>query len=105
MEEKNVKKQEKLSYEELEKVASELHTNYQKLMAEYQKAIKALNDREFEYTSFFLGCLFRVMEHPEMYTDEFTKWASKNIEAALTSFAENANKNAEAEEHKEDASE
>lgn len=98
------KKNQKLSYEELEKVVSDLHVQYQKLMAEYQKCIKALNDRDFEYTSFFLGALFRVMEHPEMYNDEFVKWASENIEAALTSFAENAKKEAEKEAENKEAS-
>lgn len=101
MEEKKQKEeQKKLSYEELEKIASDLHVQYQKLMAEYQKCLNALNSRDFEYTSFFLGSLFRVMDHPEMYKDEFVKWASENIEAALTAFAEDAQKSAEAERKK-----
>lgn len=89
MEEKKQNQTKKLSYEELSKAASELHVQYQKLMAEYQKAVQALNSRDFDYTSFYLQMLFKVMEHPEMYTKEFTDWASKNIEGALTSFAEN----------------
>jgi len=84
MEEK--KKQEKLSYEELAKNFSELHLQYQKLVQEYQKAMQALNNRDFDYTSFFLSMLFKVMEHPEMYTDEFVSWTSKHIEDALYSF-------------------
>jgi hypothetical protein len=84
MEEK--KKQEKLSYEELAKNFGELHLQYQKLVQEYQKAMQALNNRDFDYTSFFLSMLFKVMEHPEMYTDEFVSWTSKHIEDALYSF-------------------
>ena len=36
--------------------------------------------------------LFKVMEHPEMYRDEFTKWCSENIEAALVGFADSSRK-------------
>lgn len=92
MEENKTKKEEpkKLSYEELNKAASNLHIQYQKLYAEYQKAMQALSDRSFEYTSFFLSMLFKVMEHPEMYSEEFTKWCAGNIEASLRSFEENA---------------
>ena len=77
----------KLSYEELNKAASELHMNYQKLMVEYQKALEALNNRDFEYTSFYLTMLFKVMEHPEMYKDDFVQWAADNIEEILREFA------------------
>lgn len=86
MEEKIKKQPEKLSYEELAKNFGELHLQYQKLVNEYRKAMEALNNRDFDYTSFFLSMLFKVMEHPEMYTDEFTKWASEHIMDALYSF-------------------
>lgn len=90
-------KNKKLSYEELSQAASDLHVQYQKLVAEYkklgeeyQKAMEALHNRDFDYTSFFLSMLFKVMDHPEMYNDKFVSWCSENIEGALTSFAENA---------------
>lgn len=82
-------KNKKLSYDELSKAASDLHVQYQKLVVEYQKAMEALRNRDFDYTSFFLSMLFKVMEHPEMYNDKFVSWCSENIEGALTSFAEN----------------
>lgn len=81
----------KLSYEELSKAASELHIQYQKLMSEYQKAIAALDDRAFNYTSFLLQMLFKVVEHPKMYTKEFVEWSIKNIESAIYTFAESMN--------------
>ena len=84
MEEK--KKQEKLTYEELAKNFGELHLQYQKLVQEYQKAMQALNNRDFDYTSFFLSMLFKVMEHPEMYETEFVEWTAKHIQDALYSF-------------------
>ena len=99
---KNQNSPKKLTYEELSKAASDLHVNYQKLMAEYQKAVEALRQRDFDYTSFFLGALFRVMEHPEMYKDEFVTWAADNIQAALTTFAESMKP---AEEEKKDEAE
>lgn len=88
MEEKNKKagQPEKLSYDDLAKNFGELHLQYQKLAAEYQKAVQALNSREFDYTSFFLSMLFKVMEHPEMYADEFVNWTTQHIQDALYSF-------------------
>ena len=93
-EKKNEEKVEgqKMSYEELAKTASELHIQYQKLMAQYQKAMEALNNREFDYISFFLSMLFKVMEHPNMYKTEFIKWTQTNIEHILTGFAANLQK-------------
>ena len=86
MEEKKKPGQEKLSYEQLAKNFGELHLQYQKLYAEYQKAMEALNSRDFDYSSFFLSALFRVMEHPEMYNDKFVEWTGKHIEDALYAF-------------------
>lgn len=87
MEEKKKNGQpEKLSYEELKQRFGDLFGQYQKLSAEYQRAMEALNNRDFDYTSFFLSMLFKVMEHPEMYTEEFCKWTSEHIMDALYSF-------------------
>lgn len=77
---------EKLTYDELKQRFGDLFGQYQKLSAEYQRAMEALNARDFDYTSFFLSMLFKVMEHPEMYTDTFVTWAGKKIEDALYSF-------------------
>lgn len=85
------KKQERLSYEQLQKLAGDLSQQNQKLTQYVRQLQDALNKRDFDYTSFYLSMLFKVMEHPEMYTDKFVKWASENIEDALTTFAE-ANK-------------
>lgn len=85
-EKKKSGQQEKLSYEELVKNFGELHLQYQKLVAEYRKAMEALNSRDFDYTSFFLSMLFKVMEHPEMYNEEFVSWTTKHIEDALYAF-------------------
>lgn len=95
----------KLSYEELSKAASELHIQYQKLMSEYQKAMAALDDRAFNYSSFLLQMLFKVVEHPEMYTKEFIEWSTKNIESAIYSFAESANSATENTKAKAEAAE
>lgn len=102
--EENKKNQQpkKLTYDELNKAVSELHVQYQKLLGEYQKAMQALQNRNFDYTSFFLQMLFKVMDHPEMYKEEFVKWASENIEGALISFVDNFKAPA-AEEKKDEA--
>ena len=92
------KKQKPLSHEELKKQFGELYQQYQKLFAEYQKCQEALQRRDFDYTSFFLSMLFKVMEHPEMYKDEFVKWCSENIEHALTTFAQTMSEQSKAEE-------
>ncbi len=78
----------KLTYEELSQALGDLHVQYQKLAQEYQKALEALRNRDFDYTSFFLSMLFKVMDHPEMYNDDFVNWATRNIETALRTFAD-----------------
>ena len=82
-EKKKTGQPEKLTYEQLASKFGELSLQYQKLVAEYQKAMEALRNRDFDYTSFFLSMLFKVMEHPEMYNEEFVQWAGKHIEDAL----------------------
>ena len=85
MEEK--KKEQKLSYEDLQKLAGELSQQNQKMYQQLKQMHEALERRDFDYSSFFLSMLFKVMEHPEMYTDEFVNWSSKQIESALYAFA------------------
>lgn len=104
-EKKNQDAAKKLSYEELSKAASELHVQYQKLLNEYQRAMGALQDRSFEKASFFLQALFRVMDHPEFYKEEFVEWCTKYIEAALHSFAEDSEASAEEESKAKDEAE
>ena len=81
------KQQKKLSYEELSKRFGELYAQYQKATDYIQKLQAALNEDSFNQTSFFISMLFKVMENPAMYTDEFVKWCVENIESALRSFA------------------
>lgn len=84
----NKKEQKKLSYEELSQRYGELSYQHQRLTEEYRKAVAALQSRDFDYTSFFLSMLFKVVEHPEMYSDDFIPWVTKHIEDALYSFDE-----------------
>ena len=93
--------QKKLTYDELNKACADLHQQYQRLAAEYQKAMQALNNRQFDYMSFFLQMLFKVLEHPENYNKEFAEWAAQNVEQSLTSFAEFAGQASETEKKSE----
>ena len=81
------KPQGKLTYEQLNKIAADLSAQNQQLVERVKQLSSALEHRDFDYTSFFLSMLFKVLEHPDMYKDAFVKWCSENIEAALTSFA------------------
>lgn len=78
----------KLSYEELQKVASELHANYKKLMAEYRKAMEALSNREYEMSLNLIQMLFRVVEHSDKYDSDFAKFCAENVKGAIMSFME-----------------
>ena len=82
------KKPKELSYEELKKIASDLHVDNQKMTAYIHKLQAALDDQMFSQTSFFVSMLFKVLEHPEMHSEEFVNWAAKKIEDALKSFDE-----------------
>ena len=78
----------KLTYEELSQRFGELYSQYQKATEYIQKLQGALNENTFNQTSFFISMLFKVMEHPEMYSEDFVKWSQENIESALRTFAE-----------------
>lgn len=78
----------KLSYEELSKRFGELYAQYQKAMEYIQKLQNTLSDNNFNQISFFVSMLFKVMERPEMYNEDFIKWSQENIESALRTFAD-----------------
>lgn len=80
------KKAQEISFEQLKQYYGELSQRYQQLAADAEQMQQALQSREFDYMSFFVSMLFKVMEHPEMYNEEFTTWAAKEIEDALRSF-------------------
>lgn len=89
MEEKKqqpAQKPEEITFEKLKMYYGELSQRYQQLADQNEQMRQALEDREFNYMSFYLSMLFKVMEHPEMYTVEFTEFAAKEIEDALRSF-------------------
>lgn len=76
----------KLTYEELNRAASDLYQQNQNLIARMKKMEEALDEKDFNYTSFFISMLFKVMEHPEAYSESFLKWTVECIEGSLTSF-------------------
>lgn len=83
-----VEEPKKLSYDELNQVASDLHVQYQKLMTEYRKVTEALSNRDFEYTTAYLQMLFKVVEHPEMYRETFVDHTTTEIETLLMAMSE-----------------
>ena len=100
MEEKKQKQENApLTFEKLKEYYAELSQRYQQLANQNEQMAQALQSREFDYMSFFVSMLFKVMEHPEMYSSDFTDWASKEIEDALRSFKA-ASQPAEPEEEK-----
>ena len=78
----------KLSYEELAQAASDLQMSNQKLYARVQQLQEALEHREFEFTSFVLNALFKVVEHAEMYPADFLEKCIGNIVGAITEIIE-----------------
>lgn len=80
MEEKKQEEPKKLTYEELSTKFNELYIQYQKLTKMYQQAMAAMEDKNFEYLSFLLTSLFKVMDHPNRYPEKFINWVSKNIQ-------------------------
>jgi len=86
MEENKTQEKKKLSYEELSQACADLSAQNQQMMAEIRRLHAALNDSDFNKMSFFVSMLFKVVEHPEMYDDEFTKWCVANIEGAMRGF-------------------
>lgn len=85
---KSAQKPQEITFEQLKQYYGELSQRYQQLAAQNEQLQKALEDQQFNYMSFYLSMLFKVMEHPEMYETKFTDWASKEIQDALRSFKE-----------------
>ncbi len=79
-------KPQQITFEELKQYYGELMQRHQQLIEQSKQMQQALENREFDYMSFFVSMLFKVMDHPEMYNQEFTDWAAKEIEDALRSF-------------------
>lgn len=75
------KKEKKLSYEELSARFGELYAQYQKLMAQYRKAAEALDNRNYGYA--YLDLIFKVMEHPDLYSKEFVAECAATIEKMI----------------------
>lgn len=81
--------QKKLSYEELNQIASDLHMSNQRLYSRVQELEDVLSRRDFEFSSFFMNSLFRVVDHAEMYDSDFIDWCIGNIKNAMYSFVQN----------------
>lgn len=88
MEENKQNEQKKLTYEELQRTAGDLYQQNQKMLRQIQQMQEALQNRDFDYTSFILSMLFKVMDHPEMYDTDFVDWARDRIQTAMRSFYE-----------------
>lgn len=82
-------KSSQLTYEQLKQKFGELYAQYEKATQYIQQLQSALNSSNLEQISFYLSSLFRVVEHPEMYSDSFVKLATTDIEKLLTSFSNN----------------
>jgi len=85
MEEKKQKTEKKLSYEELSQAASDLHVQYQKAVNYIQQLQDRLDQQAFSKTAFLLESMFKVMDHIELYDDDFATWAKNNIQGAIVS--------------------
>lgn len=78
---------EKLSYEQLNKVASELSVQNKKMVEYIQNLQNALAESDFSRFSFFMTMLFKVMDHVELYDEKFVAWCTERIETGLQDFA------------------
>lgn len=73
--------QEKLSYDKLKQMASDLYADNHKLSRHVEQLTQQLN--QFDSTSFILTMLFKVMDHPNQYDKPFLAWVKNNIQKAL----------------------
>lgn len=64
----------------------DLKYNYSKATSIIQQLQQQLRDADFSYSSFYLSMLFKVMENPAMFSQEFVTNCAQEIENALTSF-------------------
>lgn len=83
--------QKKYSYEELNHIAGDLLRQRNELMSRVESMQEALDNRDFQYTAYYIDSLFKVMEHPEMYKTEFVDKASGILESMLTKLGNSLN--------------
>lgn len=83
-----------LSYEQLRNVAGQLQQQNMQLR-------KALQDANFSNMFRRLDYLFKVMEFPHMFSDEFVQKCSAEIEASISIPEEEAGQESEAETKEE----
>lgn len=86
MEEAKNKEQEKISRAELARALDQAQASNDMLVERVKQLSAELQRRDFDFSSFFLSSLFRVLEHPEMYSDEFPKWCADQVEEAMKTF-------------------
>lgn len=98
-------KQGKLTYDELNRTAADLYQQNQRLLQQMRAMQEALDEKDFQYTTFFLSSLFKVVEHPEAYRDDFVVWGTECIENLLASLGKGLMRSDEKAEPKENADE
>ena len=92
-----------LTREELKANLDELTIQYRKAVDYIQQLREELQKRDFDYSSFYLSMLFKVMESPAMFSQEFVTNCAQEIEGALTSFHQAMTEAEGAKESKDEA--
>lgn len=76
----------KIPYEELSKIAGNLHRENEYLKGRNQQLEAALVDSDMNKLSFIMSTLFKVVENREAYSSEFVVFCIEKIENAVKSF-------------------
>jgi len=76
---------------ELQAMNDYLAKSNEQLVNRVKQMAAVIENKSFDYMSFFVSMLFKVLEHPEQYKKEFVVWAASKIEDALLSFDEQIN--------------
>ena len=79
-------KTEKIPYEELSKLAGNLHRENEYLKGRNRQLEEALADSDMNKLSFIMSTLFKVVEQKDAYSTEFVVFCIEKIENAVKSF-------------------
>lgn len=92
-----------LTREELKANLDELTIQYRKAVDYIQQLREELQKRDFDYSSFYLSMLFKVMENASAFSQEFVTNCASEIENALTSFHQAISEGEGEKENKDEA--
>ena len=101
-EKKETKKQEKLSYEQLEAYAQQVTMKAQEVYKENQNLKKTLAQMSMDFNLREIDCVIKCLDHADLFSTEFLDKVVKRLEEVLIPREEEKEEKGDTEDKKEE---